>query len=59
MDELAGEADGLTGPASLAFGTAEHARKALFITNFDLFSTTPKPALVRVEVDRAAKGRSR
>ena len=59
VDELAGEADGLTGPASLAFGTDEHARKALFITNFDLFSTTPKPALVRVEVDRAAKGRSR
>jgi sugar lactone lactonase YvrE len=50
VEQLAGEAEGLTGPASLAFGTAEHARKAVFITNFDLFSTTPKPALVRVEV---------
>jgi sugar lactone lactonase YvrE len=50
LEELAGEADGLTGPASLAFGTTEHARTALFITNFDLFSTTPKPALARVDV---------
>jgi sugar lactone lactonase YvrE len=50
VEELAGEADGLTGPASLAFGTTEDTRTALFITNFDLFSTTPKPALARVDV---------
>jgi sugar lactone lactonase YvrE len=50
LEELAGEAHGLTGPASLAFGTGRNARKALFITNFDLFSTTPNPALIRVDV---------
>jgi sugar lactone lactonase YvrE len=50
MEQLAGEADGLTGPASLAFGTRDETRKALFITNFDLFSSTPRPALVRVDV---------
>jgi sugar lactone lactonase YvrE len=50
VEELAGEADGLTGPASLAFGTREHTRKAMFITNFDLFSPTPRPALVRVDI---------
>jgi sugar lactone lactonase YvrE len=50
LEELAGRADGLTGPASLAFGAGRDTRKALFITNFDLFSTTPNPALVRVDV---------
>ena len=50
--QLAGEAEGLTGPASLAFGTAEHARKALSSTNFDLFSTTPNPARGRGEVGK-------
>ena len=50
LEELAGEADGLTGPASLAFGTGRDSRKAMFITNFDLFSTTPNPTLVRVDV---------
>ena len=47
VDQLAGPADGLTGPASLAFGTLD--RKSLFVTNFDLFSPAPRPALVRVE----------
>jgi sugar lactone lactonase YvrE len=50
VEELAGEADGLTGPASLAFGTGGNTRSALFITNFDLISTTPKPALARADV---------
>jgi sugar lactone lactonase YvrE len=50
VEQLAGEAEGLTGPASLAFGTSEETRKALFITNFDLFSSSPRPALLRVDV---------
>ena len=50
VEQLAGEADGLTGPASLVFGTRGDDRKALFITNFDLFSSNPTPALLRIDV---------
>jgi hypothetical protein len=43
QEELAGQADGLTGPASLAFGAGRHTRRTLFITNFDLFFSHPEP----------------
>lgn len=47
---LASAADGLNNPASLAFGTSMGNRKALFMTNFAVFSSSPTPALLKVAV---------
>lgn len=47
---LATSADGLENPASLAFGAGRGDRKAMYVTNFAIFTSPPHPALLRVDV---------
>jgi sugar lactone lactonase YvrE len=57
LQTLATRAQGLDGPASLAFGATPATQRDLFITNFSivpfLSGGTPRPALVRVTVTPA------
>ncbi len=46
---IAGPADGVDGPASLAFGQHRSVRKALFFTNFAYF-TQAYPSVMKMEL---------
>jgi sugar lactone lactonase YvrE len=50
VTQLASAAEGLDNPASLSFGTSGGQRRALFLTNFAAFSSTPHPGLLEADV---------
>ncbi len=48
---LATVADGLSQPSTMAFGTVRGEQPTLFVANFSIFETDPKPGVVKLPVD--------
>ena len=47
---LAGPADGVDGPASLAFGAGNGERQSLYFTNYAIISQDPNPGVLKMDV---------